>query len=181
MDKSTREAILREVKAAQDIVDLAKTIGTEEFSAVIPEYCGVISVKPTTRAKRHRVVHEEERFDFAVLQQAIEARVALDIRTMQAGNEKDVVDAGELESVSAIAPDKLVIVDIRHPDDEERKPLADVPYRVEKVPFFRLNTRFTRLPPDSHYLLYCDKGVMSRLHATHLRERGHANVGIYKK
>jgi len=56
-----------------------------------------------------------------------------------------------------------------------------MPYPVEKVPFFRLNTRFTQLPPERHYLLYCDKGVMSRLHAAHLKEQGHGNVGIYRK
>lgn len=165
----------------QDIVDLAKAIGTEEFSAVIPEYCGVISVKPTTRAKRHRIAHEEERFDFAILQRALDARIALDIRTMQAGSGGEATDPRELESIVAVPPDKLVIIDIRHPDDEERKPLVNAPYRVEKVPFFRLDTRFAGLPADAHYLLYCDKGVMSRLHAAHLREQGHANVGIYKK
>ncbi|MDE0507903.1 MAG: tRNA 4-thiouridine(8) synthase ThiI, partial [Gammaproteobacteria bacterium] len=35
----------------QQIIDLARTIGTEEFSRHIPEYCAVISDKPTTKAR----------------------------------------------------------------------------------------------------------------------------------
>ena len=38
-----------------DIVNLARKIGTEISAANMPEYCGVISVKPTTRAKLYRV------------------------------------------------------------------------------------------------------------------------------
>ncbi|MEQ9210282.1 MAG: hypothetical protein RLN96_10655, partial [Pseudomonadales bacterium] len=30
------------------------------------------------------------------------------------------------------------------------------------------------------YLLYCDKGVMSRLHAELLLEAGYSNVGVYR-
>jgi thiamine biosynthesis protein ThiI len=162
----------------QDIVDQARKIGTEEFSAVMPEYCGVISVKPTTRAKLPRVQHAERLFDFAVLKRAIEGRVALDIRTMETGT---VAAAQQSDEPISIPADKLVILDIRHPDEEDRSPLTAMPYPVEKVPFFRLNTRFTQLPPERHYLLYCDKGVMSRLHAAHLKEQGHGNVGIYRK
>jgi thiamine biosynthesis protein ThiI len=54
-----------------DIIDYARKIGTEVFAKNIPEYCGVISQKPTTRAKLERIQREETRFDFAVLQQAI--------------------------------------------------------------------------------------------------------------
>ena len=180
IDEVTTTLVLRPLIMTdkQDIVGLARKIGTEEFSAVIPEYCGIISVKPTTRAKLPRVQHAERLFDFAVLKRAIEGRVALDIRTMETGT---VAAAQQSDEPISIPADKLVILDIRHPDEEDRSPLTAMPYPVEKVPFFRLNTRFTQLPPERHYLLYCDKGVMSRLHAAHLKEQGHGNVGIYRK
>ena len=166
----------------QDIVDLARKIGTEEFSAVIPEYCGVISVKPTTRAKRHRVEHEEKRFDFAVLEKAVADRIALDIRTMTLDESSDGnASKTDYDLPMGMDAGQVMIIDIRHPDDEERKPLSGAPYAIEKIPFFRLNARFAQLPADKHFLLYCDKGVMSRLHASHLREQGHANVGIYQR
>jgi len=165
----------------QDIVDMAKQIGTEEFSAVIPEYCGVISVKPTTRAKRHKIAHEEQRFDFAVLERALAERVSLDIRTMQPEDGQTAVTGEDFDNISQIPAEKLVVIDIRHPDDEERRPLSPPCYPLQKVPFFRLNVQFPALSADKHYLLYCDKGVMSRLHASHLREQGFSNVGIYRK
>jgi thiamine biosynthesis protein ThiI len=48
------------------------------------------------------------------------------------------------------------------------------------LPFYALNGRFKDLDPTSEYLLYCDKGVMSRLHAQHLLSEGHANVRVYR-
>jgi len=48
------------------------------------------------------------------------------------------------------------------------------------LPFYRLDQSFGALPAEQPYLLYCAKGVMSRLHASHLREKGHANVGVYR-
>jgi hypothetical protein len=56
----------------QDIIDQANEIGTADFAKHMPEYCGVISVNPTTHAKRHRMEHEEKQFDMAVLERALE-------------------------------------------------------------------------------------------------------------
>jgi thiamine biosynthesis protein ThiI len=160
----------------QDIVDLARKIGTEEFSAVIPEYCGVISVRPTTRARRHRIEREEARFDFAVLEKALEERIALDIREMRMD---ELQPAQSVEEVSV--PDTAaVIIDIRHPEEAELAPLSISGNKVVCVPFYRLNKAFAGLQPDQRYLLYCAKGVMSRLHAAHLQESGFANVGVFR-
>jgi thiamine biosynthesis protein ThiI len=160
----------------QDIVDLARKIGTEEFSAVIPEYCGVISVKPTTRARLHRVQREEARFDFSILEKALADRVALDIRTLHMDELQPVPDVVEVS-----APDtSAVIIDIRHPDEAELAPLAIAGNAVLCLPFYRLNKAFSGLEQDRSYLLYCAKGVMSRLHAAHLKESGFANVGVYR-
>jgi thiamine biosynthesis protein ThiI len=179
IDDVTSMLVLRPLAMTdkQDIVDLARKIGTEEFSAVIPEYCGVISVKPTTRAKRHRVEHEEKRFDFAVLERAIEQRVALDIRAMQT---EELQAAPVVDEVSA-PETSAIIIDIRHPDEAELAPLSiTTDNEVLCLPFYRLNKAFAQLEPDRQYLLYCAKGVMSRLHASHLKESGFANVGIYR-
>lgn len=35
------------------------------------------------------------------------------------------------------------------------------------------------LPANRQYLLYCDRGTMSRMHAGHLKAEGHANVKVY--
>jgi tRNA uracil 4-sulfurtransferase len=178
IDEVTNLLVLRPLITSdkQDIVDLARKIGTGEFSAVIPEYCGVISVKPTTRARRHRIAREEQRFDFAVLDKAVNERVALDIREMR---NDDLRMTTAVEFVQIPEPGS-VIIDIRHPDEEELAPLAVAGSEVLRLPFYRLDKSFTELPVERRYLLYCAKGVMSRLHAAHLKQRGFANIGVYR-
>ncbi|MDR0779301.1 MAG: tRNA 4-thiouridine(8) synthase ThiI [Pseudomonadales bacterium] len=178
IDEATPKLVLRPLAMSdkQDIVDLARKIGTAEFSAVIPEYCGVISVKPTTRAKRHRIEREERRFNFAVLEQAVAEAVSYDIRTLSQEPLAPAVTPQEVTHASA----DLTVIDIRHPDEEERKPLVVAGATVLKIPFYKLNAAFAALDPARQYWLYCSKGVMSRLHAAHLLEQGNGNVGVYR-
>lgn len=160
----------------QDIINIARDIGTEEFSAVIPEYCSVISVKPTTRARMHRIEKEEARFDFSVLDQAIAEREVSAIDKLQLDRAQKSNAVKFISDPAAHA----VILDIRHPDEEERKPLLLESNEVQKVPFYKLNTVFEALDCDVQYLLFCDKSIMSKLHASYLMDKGHDNVGVYR-
>lgn len=158
-----------------DIIDIAREIGTEEFSAAIPEYCGVISRKPTTRAQEDRIAHEESKFDMAVLQQAVDTRRMVPIDDVV----HDLDDEVKVEVSDAVAADQ-VIIDVRHPDEEELRPLKVEGATVMKIPFFRLNTDFPALDKSKHYLLYCEKGIMSQLHAANLKDEGFDNLGVYR-
>jgi len=162
----------------QDIIDLARKIGTEEFSAVIPEYCGVISVKPTTKARLHRIESEEERFDFSILETAIAESKSLTIDKLLESGKKSLTEILELEAV----PQQAIVIDIRHPTEEERYPLTIPGCEIQKIPFFKLNTMFelNSIDKKTQYLLYCDKGMMSRLHASYLVEKGFPMVGVYR-
>lgn len=159
----------------QDIVDMARKIGTAQFSAVIPEYCGVISVRPTTRAKPHRVQRAEGNFDMAVLEQALADRVLVDISTLQQVGSEPKQDVVCVKT----APPGSVIIDIRHPDEEEHAPLQVAGAEVMRLPFYRLASDIGTLPRDRSCYLYCGKGVMSRLHAAHLQQQGWTAVGVY--
>ena len=157
------------------IIDIAREIGTEDFAANMPEYCGVISVRPTTRAKRERLIAQEARFDRAVLDAAIAGRREENI------DELLMDEDGAVASVE-ICPVPLpgaTIIDIRHPDEVITRPLSAGSADLLRIPFFELNSASSRLDPDSHYMLYCDRGVMSRLHAEMLKERGF-NVTVYR-
>src|SRR5574344_354494 len=82
IDAVTDTLVLRPLIAAhkQDIIDTAVRIGTAEYAKNMPEYCGVISVNPTTKAKPMRIEHEESLFDMAILERALEraTRVTVD-------------------------------------------------------------------------------------------------------
>jgi thiamine biosynthesis protein ThiI len=46
------------------------------------------------------------------------------------------------------------------------------------IPFYQLRTSFTELDKSKSFLLFCDKGMMSRLHAANLLDEGFANVAV---
>ena len=177
IDAVTDTLVLRPLIAShkQEIIDTAERIGTAEFAKNMPEYCGVISVNPTTRAKRGRVEHEETHFDMAVLERALE-------RVRKVTIDKVIDELGEdlqIEEVREALPGQIVL-DIRHPDVAEDQPLELPGIEVQALPFYAVNNRFKALDANRQYLLYCDKGVMSRLHAHHLLSEGHANVRVYR-
>ena len=159
----------------EDIIDISRKIGTEKFAAVMPEYCGVISVKPTTRAKPFKIEYQESKFDFSVLDKALEDATYININDI-ADEELAVQDVEILN----IPIQGGVIIDVRHPSEEERKPLKIANIDIQKIPFYDLHTRFAELDKAKIYLLYCDKGMMSKLHASYLVEQGYTNVKVYR-
>lgn len=159
------------------IIDVARAIGTEAFAASMPEYCGVISVKPKTRAKRERVVREEENFDFAVLERAIASRKTENIDALLV---EDLDPASAGVEIHATPQPGSTIIDIRHPDEVARKALQAGRAEVVAIPFFSLDKAAADFDPARRYLLYCDRGVMSRLHAELLSDKGHSNIGVYR-
>jgi len=177
IDCVTDKLVLRPLIVAhkQDIIDTADRIGTGDFARHMPEYCGVISVNPKTAAKRGRVEHEEQEFDMAVLERALaNARlVPIDRVIDELGQDLQIEEVSE-------ALTGQIVIDIRHPDAAEDDPLELAGIEVQTMPFYAVNARFKELDPTRQYLLYCDKGVMSRLHAHHLLSEGHANVRVYR-
>ena len=72
-----------------------------------------------------------------------------------------------------------IVIDIRHPNELEVNPLAlNSKLAVINIPFYSLSSKFERLAKNQNYLLYCDKGMMSRLHAANLIEQGFSNVSV---
>ena len=175
IDRVTDRLIMRPLITTdkEDIVRIAGQIGTGVFAASMPEYCGVISVRPTTRARLDRVEAKEKCFDMAILDRAIAARGQTRIDHL-ADEELQRVDVEVLSVPLADA----TIIDIRHPDEENKAPLQlHVP--VLKIPFYQLHSRVSELAPGSTYMLYCGKGIMSRLHASHLKEDKLLDIKVY--
>lgn len=160
----------------QDIIDIAREIGTEDFAKTIPEYCGVISKKPTVRAVLSQIEEEEAKFDFEILDKAVRETRVFDIRDIGKESEEDIHAVDLLENI----PKGAVIVDIRSPDEEDENPLALDDVEVKHIPFYKLATQFGDLDMSKEYLLYCDHGVMSKLQALYLLDNGFKNVKVYR-
>lgn len=177
IDAATDMLVLRPLIAShkQDIIDCATQIGTADYAKHMPEYCGVISINPTTRAKAYRVEHEEQQFDMEILERALQRarKITVDKLIDELGADVQVEEVQQALSGQ-------IILDIRPADAVEEQPLQVEGIEVQTLPFYALNSRFKELDASRQYLLYCDKGVMSRLHAHHLLSEGHANVRVYR-
>ncbi|MBU2895775.1 tRNA uracil 4-sulfurtransferase ThiI [Vibrio hepatarius] len=160
----------------EDIIDLARNIGTEDFAKTMPEYCGVISKKPTVKAIKAKLEAEEEKFDFDILNSVIRDARQMDIRDIA---KETLAAAPEVELVQAVEQ-HATVVDIRSPEEEENSPLEIEGVEVLHLPFYKLSTQFGDMDQSKTYLLYCDRGVMSRLQALYLQEQGFTNVKVYR-
>lgn len=176
VDRASEEVVLRPLVALdkEEIIRLAIDIGTEPYARNMPEYCGVISRKPATHAHLHRVESDESRMDPEVLAAAIADRTETPVKRLM----ETMTTPEEVEIVSTPAVDDVVI-DMRHPDEEEQAPLELTNNEILRIPFYELNQQFQRLSPDHRYLLYCDQGTMSRMHAGRLQADGYRNVRVY--
>ncbi|MDF7671318.1 tRNA 4-thiouridine(8) synthase ThiI [Orbaceae bacterium ESL0721] len=165
----------------ETIINLARQIGTEDIAKTMPEFCGVISKSPTVKAVKEKIEIEESHFDFSILDRAVQEAENIDIREIQKEN---IVT--QVEVVTELKAGQVVI-DIRSPDEQEEHPLtlpaehnlADI--EIKSIPFYKLPTQFGDLDQSREYLLYCEKGVMSKLQALYLIEQGFSNIKVFKK
>lgn len=178
IDKVTDMLILRPliVTDKQDIIDCARKIGTAELSETIPEYCGVISQRPTVKAVMTKIEKEEAKFDLSLIEQVVFSANVVDIKDIAKAADEEIA---EVDSVSQFS-DNDVILDIRSPEEQDESPLEIEGVKIEHLPFFRLASQFEKLAQDKTYLLYCDRGVMSQLQALYLKEAGYENVKVYR-
>ncbi len=174
IDQVTNKLVLRPLATFNkpEIINIATKIGTRYFAENMPEYCGVISKNPIIHGSFKRMEREAKRFNYEVLDKAVEDAISIDVRDIV----EDVSKAAPVEVVKDLSSDNYTVIDIR----------TDAPcIRTEcesiQIPFHKLKTEFKKLPQDREYLLYCDKGIMSQLHAQYLRDsENRENVRVYR-
>ncbi|AUX92645.1 tRNA uracil 4-sulfurtransferase ThiI [Mixta gaviniae] len=178
IDNASDTLILRPLIShdKEHIINLARRIGTEDFARTMPEYCGVISKSPTVKAVKAKIEAEEDNFDFAVLDRVVQEATNVDIRTIAEQTQEEVTEVETVASFSA----NDALLDIRSLDEQEDKPLKVDGIEVTSLPFYKLGTQFGDLDQSKTWLLYCDRGVMSRLQALYLHEQGFKNVKVYR-
>jgi thiamine biosynthesis protein ThiI len=173
IDQVTNKLILRPLATMNkpEIIDMANKIGTRRFAESMPEYCGVISKNPITHGSYKRMEREAKRFDYSVLDKAVEEAQHIYVDEIL----DDVTNNTAIEVVSEL-DDNIVVIDIRAEDE-----CIETSCESIKIPFHRLKSEFKKLPQDKEYLLYCEKGIMSQLHAQYLRDAEDVkNVRVYR-
>ena len=173
IDQATDKLVLRPLATVNkpEIIRIATQIGTRRFAENMPEYCGVISKNPITHGSFKRMEREAKRFDYAVLDRAVESAKTIYVNEIV----EDITDNAPIDIVTSPNPKNDVIIDIRA--DEKT---VETPCETIKIPFHQLKTEFKKLPKEKNYLLYCDKGVLSQLHAQYLKDAEGADVKVYR-
>ena len=173
IDQATNKLVLRPLAMMNkpEIIAIAEKIGTRHFAESMPEYCGVISQNPVTHGSYKRIEKIAKQFDYEVLQNAVRSAQKLYVDEIV----KDINDMAAVEIVHDIKEEDVVI-DIR---GEEHT--IDLPAKTLNIPFYNLKKEFPHLPKETTYLLYCDKGIMSQLHAQYLKDELKVeNVKVYR-
>jgi len=174
IDQVTNKLILRPLATMNkpEIIDIANKIGTRRFAENMPEYCGVISKNPIIHGSYKRMEKEAKRFDYTVLEKAVEDSVKIYVDDII----DDVSNTAAIEVISDLNTGDYVVIDIRAEDE-----CIETACKSIKIPFHKLKTEFKKLPQNQEYLLYCEKGIMSQLHAQYLRDAENAeNVRVYR-
>ena len=173
IDEASNMLILRPLSTMNkpEIIDIASKIGTKRFAENMPEYCGVISKNPITHGSFKRMEREAKRFNYEVLDKAVADAKSIYVDEVI----DDVTNDAPIEVITELT-DEHVVIDIR-----ENEECIKTSCKMIQIPFYKLKTEFKKLPQDREYLLYCDKGVMSQLHAQYLRDsESRENVRVYR-
>ncbi|MEE4246180.1 MAG: tRNA uracil 4-sulfurtransferase ThiI, partial [Kangiellaceae bacterium] len=178
IDSSTDCTLLRPVSLMDKnaIVNQARKIGVADMAATVPEYCSVISKKPSAKVDKTCLLQNEADFDFSILEQAIANHQVQSIEAVISGK---VQQASEVQQLSELSTND-VIVDIRSPEQRDSSEKSLKWANIIEVPFYCLHDQLWLNDKSKRYLLYCDNGIMSKVQAHYLQAQGHSNVHVYR-
>jgi thiamine biosynthesis protein ThiI len=174
IDKASDMLILRPLSTMNkpDIMSIANDIGTRHFAEAMPEYCGVISQNPITHGSFKRMEKVARQFNYDVLDKAVQDAQSIYVHDIV----DDVANLAAVEVIADLSSDEYIVIDIR--GEEET---LETSKETLNIPFHRLKSEFPKLAKDKEYLLYCEKGIMSQLHAQYLRDEHKCeNVRVYR-
>lgn len=174
IDQVSNKLILRPLSTMNkpEIISIANEIGTRHFAESMPEYCGVISQNPITHGSFKRMEKEARHFNMEVLDKAVADAQHINVDEIVT----DINNLAAVEVVSDLSSGDFVVIDIRAEDECIQTSCESI-----KIPFHQLKKAFEKLPQDKQYLLYCEKGIMSQLHAQYLRDdKKCENVRVYR-
>ncbi len=152
----------------QEILALARRIGTHDLCARVPEHCALTPRRPSrrrrasgpeTHAKPRRTAEAEARLDAAKLAELVEARAIFELRALDLGR----LSAPDLE-VDAV-PEGAVVLDLRSAPAYKSWHYPGA-LRLDYAEALKAHRSFDR---EASYLVYCEVGLKS----AHLAELMH--------
>lgn len=75
-----------------------------------------------------------------------------------------------METVSQLQSNDIIL-DIRSSEEADENPLKWENQTIITMPFYKLSSQFSELDQSKRYVLYCERGVMSKLQALYLKKK----------
>jgi thiamine biosynthesis protein ThiI len=145
-----------------EIIELAREIGTFAPSASVDEYCAILPRHPATRAGRDAIEAEESNLDPELLRRTLDSLSETDLRDL-------TLRYSEQESLAVQEVEKgAVLVDLRSRVAYEAWHYPDALH----LDFFQALETFPSFDRDRAYVLYCEVGQKSAHLAELMRREG---------
>ena len=122
-------------------------------------------------------MHEEKKLDPSIIARAIHQREDCRITDIKHDLSRHSILC-TVDIVTRLAKNDIII-DVRHPDECEQQPCEYKHHHILTIPFYRLEKQFSNLASDYRYVLFCNRGVISRLYAAYLHNQGYVNVAVF--
>lgn len=147
-----------------EIIRAAEHVGTAALSAVVDEYCAMVTSRPATVSRLDAVLAEEAKLDPALLARAVAERAVLDLRALDP--DAEAIPELEIDEIPAGA----TVVDLR----------SKAGYAAWHWPgALRLDldhalAAYRSFARDRRYVLVCEFGLKSAHLAERMRAEGFA-------
>lgn len=146
----------------EEIIALARRIGTYELSAAIDEYCAILPRNPATRASPDVVQAQESQLDLGAIDALSAHYTVFDLRAL----DPESMGAPHLEADRI--DDESVILDLRPNADYHQWHVAGALH----LDYGEALQVYRSFDPKLPYLLYCEVGLKSAHLAEAMQERG---------
>ena len=168
ISRATELPILRPLVGfnKDEILSIARSIGTFELSKLVGEYCAMVPSQPATRATLAAIEQEETRLDAGLLDTAVAERSVLHLREFDLGA-VDTPDTPELEAEEIAAG--ATVLDLR----------SQAAYRAWHYPealyldFADAMRAYEHFDKSGQYVLYCEFGLKSAYLAELMHDAGY--------
>jgi tRNA uracil 4-sulfurtransferase len=146
----------------EEIIARARTIGTAALSEQVREYCAIAPGRPVTAALPARVAAEDALMDPAFLDQAIEDRRTVDLRSLSA------TDLVAPYLFTTDIPANAIVMDCRPIEHYRAWHLPGAVHRDE----WDLLRSLPSLDREQTYVLYCAHGIQTAYLAEKMQRLG---------
>jgi thiamine biosynthesis protein ThiI len=146
----------------EEIIDLARRVGTHDLSKSVQEYCAIVPSKPATQARLAVIEAEEARLDTSILERAIAERTVFDLRAL----DLDSLDLPEIQIDHV--PEGATLIDLRSKAAFQSWHYPDALF----LDFANALRAYRQFDGQQRYVLYCEFGLKSAHLAELMRREG---------